>query len=147
MTMGSEAQPETIHPAPERRKVGLLSLVMGLALPPVAWSLQSIIGYAVSSNACFPGDSPLPLPVFPHLRPLLSALNLGALAIAVLSFALAWRSWSLTRRERGGDSGRLIEVGEGRTRFLAMCGMLVGAGFVVAILFSSASLLLSPLCR
>jgi len=147
MSAQTEALPEPIHPAPERRKVSMLSLVLGLAVPPLVWSAQSILGYAISSNACFPGDSLLRHPVLPHLRPLLAALNCGALAMAVMSFGVAYRSWSLTRFERGGDSGQLIDQGEGRTRFLAVCGMLVGAGFGVAILFSSISLLLSPLCR
>jgi hypothetical protein len=78
---------------------------------------------------------------------MLWAFNAAALVAAIVGLWIAARNWSATRRERGGNSTHLIELGEGRTRFLAMCGMLAGAGFVVAILFSSVSLLLSPLCR
>jgi hypothetical protein len=41
----------------------------------------------------------------------------------------------------------LIERGEGRTRFLAMCGLMLSIGFFVAITFTSITLLLSPVCR
>jgi hypothetical protein len=147
MTSHTEALPEGTHPAPERRKAGLASLVFGLAVPPLAWCAQSVVGYGIASHACFPGDSPLPEPTFSYLRPMLWAFNAAALVSAIVGLWIAARNWSATRRERGGNSTRLIELGEGRTRFLAMCGMLAGAGFVVAILFSSVSLLLSPLCR
>jgi hypothetical protein len=40
-----------------------------------------------------------------------------------------------------------MDVGEGRTRFLAMCGILVGAGFVVAILFTTLTVALASACR
>jgi hypothetical protein len=138
---------EPKHPAPERAKAGLLSLSFSLAAPPLAWSIQSITGYAISTRACYPKDTPLIIPLLSGLRPLLLTINAAALLITVLGVAIAYRNWCATQRETGSGLEQLIQCGEGRTRFLAMCGMLLGAGFLVAILFTSVTLLLSPLCR
>lgn len=138
---------ETRHPAPARHQASLGSLCFSLAAPPVAWSVQSIAGYGVSSAACFPGDTPRMTPLFADLWPWLLAINAAALVVGVLGILFAYRNWRATRGETGGNSQHLIERGEGRTRFLAMWGLLLGSGFIVATLFSSATLLISPLCR
>ena len=84
MTAHTEGLPEGTHPAPERRKAGLASLVIGLAVPPLAWCAQSVVGYGIASHACFPGDSPLPDPTFSYLRPMLWAFNAAALVSAIV---------------------------------------------------------------
>jgi len=145
--MSADTFLETKHPAPERNKASLWSLSFSLAAPPLAWSVQSIVGYSISSEACYPGDTPRTLPLFAGLWDLLLGINGVALCVGVLGILIAYRNWSATRREAVGDSEHLIERGEGRTRFLAMCGLLLGAGFVIATMFTSVTLLLSPLCR
>jgi hypothetical protein len=55
--MSADPLPEPIHPAPARFKAGIISLSAALVMPPLAWSLQSLIGYGVSSRACYPGES------------------------------------------------------------------------------------------
>jgi hypothetical protein len=145
--MSADSFLETKHPAPERNKASLWSLSFSLAAPPLAWSVQSIVGYGISSEACYPGDTPLALPLFSGMWKLLLGINGVALVVGALGVAIAYRNWRATRRELGGNPERLLERGEGRTRFLAMCGLLLGAGFVVATAFSSVTLLLSPLCR
>jgi hypothetical protein len=135
------------RPAPERGKVSLWSLGVSLALPPLAWSLQSVLGYSVSSEACYPGDTPLSMPDFSGLWWLLLGINVLALVIIVLAMSIAHRNWKLTRQELGGDSQHLIERGEGRSRFLSMCGLMLGGGLAVATLFSTVTLAISPLCR
>jgi hypothetical protein len=77
----------------------------------------------------------------------LLAMNIAALAVGLIGFLIACRNWSATRHEQGGSSQHLIERGEGRTRFLAMCGILVAAGFVTATAFTSVTLVFSPICR
>jgi hypothetical protein len=145
--MSADTFLETKHPAPERNKASLWSLSFSLAAPPLAWSVQSIVGYSISSEACYPGDTPRTLPLFAGLWDLLLGINGVALGVGVLGILIAYRNWSATRWEMGGDSEHLIERGEGRTRFLAMCGLLLGGGFVIATVFTSVTLLLSPLCR
>ena len=136
-----------MHPAPERSKASLWSLSFSLAAPPVAWSIQSIVGYAVSSEACYPGDSPRAVPVFAGMWELLLGINIGALAVGLLGVFIAYGNWRATRHELGGDSQHLIEGGEGRTRFLAMGGILVAVGFVTATAFTTVALVLAPICR
>jgi hypothetical protein len=87
------------------------------------------------------------VPVFAGLWDVLVGINGAALVVGALGMTIAYRNWSATRAEGGGDTPYLIERGEGRTRFLAMCGLLVGAGFIVATVFSSVTLLISPVCR
>jgi len=85
--------------------------------------------------------------MFSGLWDVLLTINGAALVVGVLAISIAYRNWRAARREAGGDPQLLIERGEGRTRFLAMCGLLVGCGFVIATLFSSVALLISPVCR
>jgi hypothetical protein len=147
MTMAVDSALNKDHPAPDRDKARLGSLSFGLAAPPLAWSVQSIVGYWMSTRACYPGDTPRIAPAFSGLREMLLATNGLALLIGVVALSIAYRNWRATRRETGGESTELIEEGEGRTRFLAMCGILVAAGFFVATAFTSITLWLSPLCR
>lgn len=136
-----------IHPAPHRRNAGLFSLGFGLAAAPLAWAAQSIIGYALSSYGCFVGPTPRPVPLFVETWSILLALNVAALIIAVLGGAIAYRNWRATREEQGGGSEHLVEIGEGRTRFVAMCGILSSLGFLIATVFTSSAIALAPLCR
>jgi hypothetical protein len=145
--MPNNAIPGIQHPAPERGKASLRSLLFSLAAPPLAWSVQSIAGYGISSEACYPGDTPRTVPLFSGMWGLLLMLNVAALVIGVIAISVAYRNWNATRRETGGDSQHLIERGEGRTRFVAMWGLFLGSGFVLATVFSSIALLISPLCR
>jgi hypothetical protein len=145
--MPNDAILGTKHPAPERGNASLWSLSFSLAAPPLSWSLQSIVGYGIYSEACYPGDTPRTMPLLPGMWGLLLMLNVAALVIGVIAISVAYRNWNATRRETGGDSQHLIERGEGRTRFVAMWGLLLGSGFVVATVFSSVALLISPLCR
>jgi len=138
---------ETNHPAPARNKASFGSLCFSLAAPPLAWSFQSIAGYSLSSEACYPGDTPRTVPVFVGLWDLLVGINGAALVVGILGMTIAYRNWSATRGETGGNAPHLIDRGEGRTRFLAMCGLLLAAGFLVATVFTSVTLVMSPICR
>jgi hypothetical protein len=118
-----------------------------LAVPPFLWSAQSIVGYAISSRTCFAGDELRVTPRLDHLGAILLTISVAAFAMCLVSASSAYRNWLATRQEQGGDSAELIERGEGRTRFLAISGVLVGATFALATAFSAVSIMLSPLCR
>ena len=45
-----------------------------------------------------------------------------------------------------GSNQPLLEIGEGRARFMAMAGMLTSASFLVAILFGVPAIVFGPLC-
>lgn len=133
------------HPAPHRERVLLAALNFGLLAAPSAWALQLLINYAASSYACFPGGSPGSASGTGVWTALL-IVELVALIVAVAGAAVAWRSWNITRHETSGHAQEMVDVGHGRTRFLAMWGLLISIGFSLAIVFSLAGLFMVPLC-
>lgn len=136
------------HPAPQRERVGLAALAFGLAAPPLAWAGQLVTNYAIASHVCFPGGQPLAgLAVEAHPAWLvLLIVELLALAIAVSAGGVAYASWRSTRKEAEGETSHMFEKGEGRTRFLALWGLITSVGFVIAIGFSLIGLFVVPLC-
>jgi hypothetical protein len=96
----------------------------------------------LTSYLCRPSEAAPP----GWLGPTLTGVNGLALVVAVVALAGAVVLVRRTRHELR-DAGELLDVGEGRTRFLATWGVIVSGVFIVAILANSSSLLLVPLCR
>ena len=80
------------------------------------------------------------------LRPTLIAFDDGTIALALICALLAYRNWRLSCDEFDGSAGELVELGEGRTRFLALWGLLVSILICVAAAFDLSFLLVVPLC-
>lgn len=121
-------------PAPRRHPAGLAAQLFGLAAGPSAWIAQLVLGYGLSAYACYPGDTPrrdLP-PSSEH--GLLLGINLACLVLSAAGFAVSFSAW-----RRG-------ETGDGRSRFLILCGLLSTAMFSLAILFNTPSALALRLC-
>jgi hypothetical protein len=135
------------HPAPAGHTVALGALWFGLFGAPIVWSLQLMLGYGLVAYACFPGSEPRAVPMFGGLRSMVALVSVVALAVALAAGATAWRSWRATRREHPGDQEALLEVGEGRTRFMALAGMLVSGLFVLGVIMNTIPLFIMPLCR
>ena len=138
--------PAATAPGPAVRLVAQASLWFGLFGAPTAWSLQLLTSYALVAHGCYPDAEPMTMPVVPRLTTLVAATGVLALAVALLAFATAWRSWRSTRHELAGQHEALLEVGEGRTRFMAGAGMLVSAVFVLGILMNLVPVLLLRPC-
>jgi hypothetical protein len=134
------------HPAPSRGEVGLTALLIGLIGAPFAWSVQIILGFALSAYACYPRRMSLPEPVLAGLRTELGLVSAAAIVLAALCTLVAYKSWARTRKEQESDGHVLLDAGEGRTRFMAMCGLLTSASFLVALIFTSLVLLLVQPC-
>jgi len=134
------------HPAPQRDRVGLAALLFGLVAAPLAWDAQLILSASLSGSGCYPHASPLAAPSWAGLPPVLLAISLIAASIAIVGGAVSWRSWRRTSQERAGSAHHLLDLGEGRTRFLAMCGLLTSALFLIAVAFGATVLCLVPLC-
>lgn len=137
---------EAVHPAPQRHRANRLTLAFTLFVAPSAWLLQLGISFAVAAQACHGDFAPLAESPGGALRWILAGIHLGAVVLAVLAAALAIRLWRRTRQEHHGSAGTLVDVGEGRTRFLALCAVFVSVGFLVALLFTGLGLLGVPLC-
>ncbi|MFC5499709.1 hypothetical protein ACFPOE_19355 [Caenimonas terrae] len=140
------ASEQPSHPAPHRERVSALSALLGLLLAPLAWFLQLSLNVALASQACFPKDMPLDAPVMRGLLPLAAGAEVAALVLAAVGGWLAWRNWQRTSGERPGPVHHLIESGDGRTRFLALSGMMTSGLFLLAVLFDAVALSAAPVC-
>jgi hypothetical protein len=88
----------------------------------------------------------LAIPLWSGWRPVLFAIAGVCLAVAVLGGLVSLRNWQQTFQELPGSAHRLLDLGEGRTRFMAMGGMLISALFIYALLFGATALWLVPPC-
>jgi len=136
------------HPAPHRDRVGGWMLSFALLAAPVAWAVQGGVDYSISSHVCYPHDQPVPHLVqgWEWLYPLLLAVNIAGIAVGIAAAFVAWRAWRLTREEHHGGGTQLMEAGEGRSRFLAACGLMLCAGFLAAIVANTVALFMVPSC-
>jgi len=136
------------HPAPQRERVSAFSSAFGLLGGPLAWFVHLCAGYGLASWSCFPKDQRgvAPLVGASWSGPVMVALLIAGVVIASASFLVAWRNFNKTRGEGEGEQGHVSEVGVGRTRFIALWGMLLGGGFAVATLLDVAAFLVLPRC-
>lgn len=134
------------HPAPRRDIVPLGVLWFGLFGAPSAWVLQTIVDYGLVSHFCFPGDAPRQAPAFSALRGTGLAVSVIAAIVSLLAMAAAYRSWRATRHGRDAEHHELLEVGEGRARFMAFAGVLLSAVFLFAVLMAALPLITNAMC-
>ena len=131
------------HPAPHRDRVHSGALAFGLFAAPLAWATQLVSEYALTGGTCIAmwsrlGDA--------ALHTALATVDAIALAVAVAAFVVAWVSWRATREEAAGSAHHLVDAGEGRTRFLSVCGMMASAGFTLALVFATVGIAVVPPC-
>ncbi len=139
------AAPSSAHLARARPAVAPGALWFGLFGAPLVWSLQLLMSYALVAHACYPASEPMATPVVGGLWTLVLVAGLVALVVALAAGGTAWRSWRTTRAEHPGDEDALLEVGEGRTRFMALAGMLLSGVFLLGIILNAVPLfLVSP---
>lgn len=137
------------HPSPHRDKVRTVTLLLALAAGPTAWIVQLVVDFGLSSDVCRQYGVPRAAAsihnwTLEHL--ILVGVNLVCLAVAMAGGFTALAAWKRTRAEKPGGVAALVEIGEGRTRFLAACGMMTAAAFAVAILFDTAWPFFVPSC-
>ncbi len=114
------------HPAPHRGRASAQALAYALAGAPAAWFLHLLVNYGLASQACRAGAAP------PSWSTIV-IVDLVALAVAAGVGFVAYGLFHRTRAEKEGNARELVETGEGRTRFLAICGLLASALFALAI--------------
>jgi len=151
-TTGQPRAPEATgapkHPAPARDQIAVGTLWFGLFGAAAAWSVQTIVNYIVASHTCFPRIYPLDVPTIGRapLWWIVVIVSFVALVVGALGGLAAFRSWSATRHETGGHAHWALETGEGRTRFMAVAGLVTSAIFIIAILVNGASAVLVQPC-
>jgi hypothetical protein len=131
---------------PPAAGIGLLIfIVLG---GPTAWFLQLTGNYGLVSHPCYPHFAPRSsfLPGWAWVSPALLAINLAALATAFAAGLVALRLWRATHASDPPVYNELLPPAAGRTRFLAICGVLTGFGALAAIVFDLIALLTVPPC-
>jgi hypothetical protein len=147
MTAG--ALPMTQHSAPQADRSTVHESFFALFGAPMAWFVQLCSGYAMASQPCFiDGDrSWLPAVGLQWTWLTMIAVMLTAIIIALFALALSWRAYRCTQNQAPGDAQHLMEVGStGRTRFLALWGIVLAAGFSGATAVNTVAFVLLPRC-
>ena len=134
------------HPAPHRHRVEFWILLFGAAAAPLIWMGHLWLSYGLSSRTCFPGDLANAGVSGAGLRDALLVFDAGAIIVSLIGLAVSYRTWRATRAEARGRAEQAIEVGEGRTRFLAIWGMISSSMFLIAVLFAAIASIMVPLC-
>lgn len=136
------------HPAPRANRVSLGESFFGLFAGPLAWVVQLYGGYALASQPCFRGGRPVaaPSPALQWTWPAMVALTVVAVAVSLAAFGVSMRAFNRTRNETHGGTHHVLEVGAGRTRFLALWGMVLGAGFALAAAITAVAFIAVPRC-
>jgi len=148
----SDDRVEHQHPAPQRRQVSLVGLWFGLFGAFAAWSTQAVVDYSIASFICFEGSIPsMQAPPASAWWTLIAVSGL-AILISVAAVLVAYHSWRSSCHEAHANvykdrSRELLEIGEGRTRFMAMAGLITSGLLLIVTLFNSLALFLTPLCR
>lgn len=134
------------HPAPRRDIVPTRVLWFGIFGAPAAWALQTIVNYSLVSHFCFPGAMPRRTPTFDALRTTGIAVSIIVVVVVLLAMATAVRSWRATRHGHDAEHHELLEVGEGRARFMAFAGVLLSGVFLFAVLMNALPLITNAMC-
>lgn len=109
-------------------------LFIAIAGAPVAWVFQMSLSEPLAADACYPHQTPLPMPRWEGLTPLLIVISFLCLVVGVLSGLIAWHSWRQAWPEQS-------------LRFLALLGVMSSFIFIVAILLTTCTNLLVLPCH
>ena len=136
------------HPAPHRERVSLAAISFGLLAGPTAWFLQLCAGYALASSPCFDDGvrGSGTVPGYEWTGSALIVVSVLAVVIALAALLVSRRSLEITREELEGGHHELMEIGAGRTRFLALWGVCLSAGAAVPIIATAFAFAVLPRC-
>lgn len=132
--------------APARHLVGSGALWFGLFGAPAAWAVHALAATSINSFGCIP---PLDANARIHTQPrgtvwmillILTAILLMTAAAALITAVHSW----LADRKPSEESE--LEAGEGRARFMAMAGILLGAIFSFLLVMNAIALFMAPEC-
>lgn len=136
------------HPAPHRHRIDIRPLLLGLFGVPLLWGLRLVANFAMASHFCFPGAARrYALPdTLGWIWPTMVGIDVLTILAGLATALVSYRNWRITADETAGPRSMLIEIGEGRTRFLSVWGMLVASLFILAAVFDLIALWIVPVC-
>lgn len=138
--------PASSHPAPRRDSSHEILTWFSIVAAPLAWSARLLVNYTIAGQHCVGAANIGAVAVPDDWITTILLIDLIAVLLAAIAGSIAYRQWGETRSERGGSAHRLVHSGEGRARFLAMCGMLTSALFGVAIIIDAIGTIIGPPC-
>jgi len=135
---------DRLNPYP--RRGGALMMLFGLLGAAAAWGLQTEVGETLAAQACYPHRRALPAPQWSWLMPALNAMSIVALLVGIAGVWVAWRSWRIARGARPDSAASVSDTTAGRTRFLAMAGLILSVLFLVGLVTAGLAVLLVSPC-
>ncbi len=138
----------TYHPAPQRDRVMTIESLFGLVGAPAGWFMQLCVGYGFSSTPCFANRERMSSLGAAHEWDWYAMLiaTIAGLVIGLLALLVSTRILRRTKDEADGNHADLMEVGSGRTRFLALWGVCVSTGFSLVTLLTFVAYVALPRC-
>lgn len=137
----------THHPAPHRDRAVAIESAFGLFGGPAGWFLQLCAGFALATASCFAGGTRIPMTdAYTWIWPTMIVISIAGLSLGLAALLVSWRILQKTKREVHGGHRHLLEVGSGRTRFLALWGVCFSAGFSVVTIISFIAFATLPPC-
>ena len=136
-----------VHPSPHRDRVSPWAMWFCILGAPVAWSVQQLVNAPLFAHGCYPKDVPLASPIWTNAGGVALSVELIAMVICVVAGLVAWRNWGRTRAEKEGSGHHLMEAGDGRSRFMAMVGLICSGLFLLATIFATGLLYMVQPCN
>lgn len=118
----------------------------GVVGGPLAWFSQFCAGYALASWPCFPKAerSLVPLTGYNWTWPAMIAVLIAGVIVALCAFLVSLRGY---RRSAGAtDRAEPVDDRGSRRHFLALWGMVLGAGFALATVITAVAFIVLPRC-
>jgi hypothetical protein len=137
---------ESATPYEVQKPVSFVALLFGAATAPVFWLGQLMLSYAVTAQACYPGDHPEAIASAPSLKMAMLGFDGVAILAAMTGGIVAWLCLAKIRQKRRGPYSHSVATGMGRARFLALWGVFSSLWFLGAILFNVIASLTVPPC-
>jgi hypothetical protein len=129
-------------------RVSTTRTLIGLFGAPVIWVAQMSLSESLAAYACYPHQAPLSAPVWNSLFLILAVISIMCLTGGLLSGFIAWTTWQGVERERkfSRNDKNILDVSEGRRRFLGILGVMSSLIFIIAIIFTGCAVIFVSAC-
>jgi hypothetical protein len=134
------------HTAPHRERAPYVALVFGLVAAPLGWALHLLVNYSIAGQYCAGAALTAATTGSDDTVSTIFLVDLIAVVLAIAGGYIAFEVWEKAKQEKEGGAHRLVQAGEGRTRFLAMCGVLTSLLFGLAVVFDAIGAMVGPPC-
>jgi len=137
-----------LHPAPHGHRLTTPVAFFILCAGPLAWFVQLCGSVALLGWPCFPmmDRYQLPMPNYGWTRGGAIALLILCLGVAITAGIVSLAKLAEVRHEKEGGHADLIEIGHGRTRFLALWGAVLSFSSAFVIVLTVVAFLAVPRC-